>query len=325
MRRNFEPAATSPACRAPSRMASPNPASPELEETAKGVESTPPAGSAQSSARISRLIDLAAKKVSLAELLKRIDEFDEDAVAPVVATGPPSVAPPSILSQPGGPVGRLVTKSIKDFFSPIKSTPAAKAKESKLVELRDPIQIDSESDSSEDVTTLFATSAPSKKMEKETKAAPEDVGEPLVLQEDPLVQVPASVNSKLRDYQREGVKVSNHDSASLTCAQFLWGLFAKERGGILGDDMGLGKTIQTIAFLSAVLSPAFGTRRALIVAPASVLSQWLDEMKKVRDTPTEHGANRMLYSGDSPRPCSSTVPTATHSSFAFATAPQTSY
>lgn len=192
-------------------MASPNPASPELEETAKGVESTPPVGSPSSTAAINRLIDLSAKKVSLAELLKRIDEFDEDAVAPVMATGPPSVAPPSILSQPGGPVGRLVPKSIKDFFAPIKSTPAAKAKESKLVELRDPIQIDSESDSSEDVTTLFATPAPSKKTE--TKAAPEEVGEPLILQEDPLVQVPASVNSKLRDYQREGVKVSTHSGA----------------------------------------------------------------------------------------------------------------
>lgn len=61
----------------------------------------------------------------------------------------------------------------------------------------------------------------------------------------------------------------------------MYDLFAKNTGGILGDDMGLGKTIQTIAFLTAVLSPEFGHRRVLVVAPASVLAQWQDEMKKV--------------------------------------------
>lgn len=64
-------------------------------------------------------------------------------------------------------------------------------------------------------------------------------------------------------------------------SQFLFDLYSNSRGGILGDDMGLGKTIQTIAFLNAILAPAFGPRRALIVAPASVLSQWQEEMRKV--------------------------------------------
>lgn len=102
------------------------------------------------------------------------------------------------------------------------------------------------------------------------------------------MQVPANLNARLRDYQREGVK-------------FLYSLYRQEKGGILADgmllkllthtytlthkrkpththrhctcthidspiiratkyiyfyttDMGLGKTIQTIAFVTAILN-----------------------------------------------------------------------
>jgi len=89
------------------------------------------------------------------------------------------------------------------------------------------------------------------------------------------MQVPASINTFLRDYQREGVK-------------FFWKQYQEGRGGLLGDDMGLvgenlivltiwltaisrvswseieisiifpctlstGKTIQVISFLSAIM------------------------------------------------------------------------
>ncbi|KAA8524350.1 hypothetical protein F0562_010773 [Nyssa sinensis] len=66
--------------------------------------------------------------------------------------------------------------------------------------------------------------------------------EPLVLSlpgEIPVIQVPASINCRLLEHQRGGVK-------------FLYNLYKNNHGGILGDDMGLGKTIQTIAFLAAV-------------------------------------------------------------------------
>ncbi|KAJ0982923.1 hypothetical protein J5N97_011178 [Dioscorea zingiberensis] len=66
--------------------------------------------------------------------------------------------------------------------------------------------------------------------------------EPLVLsspRESPLVQVPASINCRLLEHQREGVR-------------FLYCLYKNDHGGVLGDDMGLGKTIQTIALLAAV-------------------------------------------------------------------------
>ena len=40
------------------------------------------------------------------------------------------------------------------------------------------------------------------------------------------IQVPASINTHLRDYQRDGVR-------------FFWERFQEDRGGLLGDDMGL--------------------------------------------------------------------------------------
>ncbi|KAJ7558773.1 hypothetical protein O6H91_04G055200 [Diphasiastrum complanatum] len=57
----------------------------------------------------------------------------------------------------------------------------------------------------------------------------------------PAVQVPACINSRLLEHQREGVR-------------FLYNLYRENKGGVLGDDMGLGKTIQSIAFLAAVLN-----------------------------------------------------------------------
>ncbi len=48
-------------------------------------------------------------------------------------------------------------------------------------------------------------------------------------------------------------------------------------GGCLADDMGLGKTVQVLALLAARRRPASGDRPALIVAPRSVVHNWLEE------------------------------------------------
>ncbi|KAI0632842.1 hypothetical protein C8Q77DRAFT_849812 [Trametes polyzona] len=50
--------------------------------------------------------------------------------------------------------------------------------------------------------------------------------EPLVL--DKTHRVPGSINTFLREYQRDGIR-------------FFWERYKEDRGGILGDDMGLGK------------------------------------------------------------------------------------
>lgn len=80
--------------------------------------------------------------------------------------------------------------------------------------------------------------------------------------------VPSSLEPVLRDYQKFGF-------------QWMKTLAHYRFGGILADDMGLGKTIQSIAFILSVL-PEIRERQepALIVAPASLLYNWHNELKK---------------------------------------------
>lgn len=61
--------------------------------------------------------------------------------------------------------------------------------------------------------------------------------------------------------------------------RWLWGLHRMRRGGILADDMGLGKTMQCAAFLSGLFANAL-VKRALIVAPKTLLKQWKNELTK---------------------------------------------
>ncbi|KAA0062035.1 hypothetical protein IC582_026126 [Cucumis melo] len=120
--------------------------------------------------------------------------------------------------------------------------------------------------------------------------------EPLILSSKddfPLVQVPPSINCRLLEHQREGVK-------------FLYGLYKNGHGGILGDDMGLGKTIQTIAFLAAVYAKdgdgiqkeTCGKKKdpVLIVSPTSVIHNWENEFSKWAkfSVAVYHGTNRDL-------------------------------
>lgn len=54
-------------------------------------------------------------------------------------------------------------------------------------------------------------------------------------------------------------------------------------GGCLGDEMGLGKTIQSIALIQAIVNEKKlkgETPRILIVAPANLMKNWSDEIKK---------------------------------------------
>ena len=84
--------------------------------------------------------------------------------------------------------------------------------------------------------------------------------------------IPDSFGGTLREYQREG---------------YNWLSFLREYGlaGILADDMGLGKTIQTLVLLLSHYKSGKGASSkkrppSLVVAPTSVVYNWLAEAEK---------------------------------------------
>ena len=92
---------------------------------------------------------------------------------------------------------------------------------------------------------------------------------------------PRALKATLRPYQEQGLSWLRfiHDIGS---------------GGVLADDMGLGKTIQTLALLLGLKQDKEEVR-ALIVAPTSVVTNWIREIEKFAPTLTTalwHGAGR---------------------------------
>ncbi|KAM5549273.1 hypothetical protein ABKV19_000607 [Rosa sericea] len=81
----------------------------------------------------------------------------------------------------------------------------------------------------------------------------------------------------LRPHQREGVQFMFDCVAGLNSA-------ANIHGCILADDMGLGKTLQSITLLYTLLYQGFDgksmVKKAIIVTPTSLVSNWEAEIKK---------------------------------------------
>ena len=74
------------------------------------------------------------------------------------------------------------------------------------------------------------------------------------------------LHATLRPYQQLGV-------------EWLWTLTQLKLGACLADDMGLGKTIQIIALL-VILKHQGSDKPSLLVLPASLLTNWKDEIAK---------------------------------------------
>ncbi|MCP4693914.1 MAG: DEAD/DEAH box helicase [Desulfobacterales bacterium] len=74
----------------------------------------------------------------------------------------------------------------------------------------------------------------------------------------------------LREYQRKG----------LSWLHFLHSL---RFGACLADDMGLGKTVQLLAFLN-VARKSNGKRASLLVIPASLIGNWVNEIRRFSPT-----------------------------------------
>src|SRR5690606_9667948 len=103
------------------------------------------------------------------------------------------------------------------------------------------------------------------------------------IEEIKAAKKPKGLKATLRPYQEQGLS---------------WLTFLHEigSGGVLADDMGLGKTIQTIALLLAVKNEKKEKPlKALIVAPTSVVTNWVREIERFGPSLTTalwHGAGR---------------------------------
>jgi superfamily II DNA or RNA helicase len=85
------------------------------------------------------------------------------------------------------------------------------------------------------------------------------------------VAKPRNLKATLRPYQKEG---------------FSWLVFLDSMGtgGILADDMGLGKTLEAITLLLWVKSKNKKNSLSLVVAPTSVVPNWLREIERFAPT-----------------------------------------
>ena len=83
-----------------------------------------------------------------------------------------------------------------------------------------------------------------------------------------VFKIPGDIFPLLFNYQR-------------TCVQWLYELFQQGTGGIIGDEMGLGKTIEVISFLASLHHSGLLDGPILIVCPATVMSQWVNELHQL--------------------------------------------
>ena len=95
------------------------------------------------------------------------------------------------------------------------------------------------------------------------------------IEEIKVVKKPRNLKAQLRPYQEQG---------------FQWLSFLHEigSGGILADDMGLGKTLQALALI-AHAKTAGADAPFLVVAPTSVVSNWLAEAARFVPSLTVRG------------------------------------
>lgn len=97
------------------------------------------------------------------------------------------------------------------------------------------------------------------------------------------VDIPATVQAQLREYQRRGV-------------DWLYFMSRNNLGAVLADDMGLGKTLQLLTLLAVEAGAGVRTGPTLVVAPTSVVGNWAREAG--RFTPgmrvvVHHGTDRL--------------------------------
>ncbi|PWZ05304.1 DNA helicase INO80 [Zea mays] len=92
-----------------------------------------------------------------------------------------------------------------------------------------------------------------------------DLLHPSTMPETSSVQTPELFKGVLKEYQLKGL-------------QWLVNCYEQGLNGILADEMGLGKTVQAMAFLSHLAEDKNIWGPFLVVAPASVVNNWAEEL-----------------------------------------------
>ncbi|KAI0127945.1 SNF2 family N-terminal domain-containing protein [Xylariales sp. AK1849] len=106
------------------------------------------------------------------------------------------------------------------------------------------------------------------------------------------LRLPGDIYPALFDYQKTGV-------------QWLAELYNQKVGGIIGDEMGLGKTVQLIAFVAALHYSKMLDKPVIVIAPATVLRQWVNEFHRwwppMRVSILHSSGSGMLHVGNEQR------------------------
>ncbi len=98
------------------------------------------------------------------------------------------------------------------------------------------------------------------------------------------ISLPENLRGNLREYQKRGYEWMVRNAA----VGF---------GSIIADDMGLGKTVQVIAVLLKLKNDNQLDKKALIIVPTTLLTNWKKEIKKFAPdlkTSIYHGSDRKL-------------------------------
>lgn len=97
----------------------------------------------------------------------------------------------------------------------------------------------------------------------------------------------------------EQIKTTSFDTTDLKCelrTYQTWGVryILHQGNALLGDEMGLGKTVQAIAVMTALKNK--GAKKFLVVCPASVIENWVREVRKHSDLMCIkiHGSEKQL-------------------------------
>ena len=109
----------------------------------------------------------------------------------------------------------------------------------------------------------------------------------------PSVKTDKGFKAKLRKYQQKGLN-------------WLYFLHSLQFGACLADDMGLGKTVQVLAFLNIIRSDCKKSGKPykanLLVVPASLISNWENEIRRFAPEIRFHIAHPGANSGEKGRP-----------------------